>query len=120
MEKIWIERYPPAVPAEINPDRYASLLEMFEESVQHYGDLPAYINMGQTLTYRELELQSRYFAAYLQQVCRLPAAGAGFTKRRSGCADDAQPVAVSYRPVWCAARRLGGGQHQPALYPQRA
>lgn len=67
MEKIWIERYPPAVPAEINPDRYASLLEMFEESVQHYGDLPAYINMGQTLTYRELELQSRYFAAYLQQ-----------------------------------------------------
>lgn len=67
MEKIWIERYPPEVPAEINPDRYASLLEMFEESVQHYGDLPAYINMGQTLTYRELELQSRYFAAYLQQ-----------------------------------------------------
>ncbi len=67
MQKIWLARYPAQVPPEINPDRYASLIDMFEETVIRYGDQPAYINMGQTLTYRELELQSRYFAAYLQQ-----------------------------------------------------
>ncbi len=67
MEKFWLKRYPAGVPADINPDAYTSLVEMFEQSVREFGDQPAYINMGQTLTYRELEEQSRAFAAYLQQ-----------------------------------------------------
>lgn len=71
VEKFWLKRYPAGVPAEINPDIYPSLIEMFEASVAQSGDLPAYINMGQTLTYRELEQQSRAFAAYLQQELQL-------------------------------------------------
>ena len=71
MEKFWLKRYPAGVPAEINPDIYGSLVEMFEASVAQFGDLPAYINMGQTLTYRALEQQSRAFAAYLQQELHL-------------------------------------------------
>lgn len=71
MEKFWLKRYPPGVPAEINPDRYASLVAMFEEAVARFSDQPAYVNMGQFLTFRELELQSRAFAAYLQQQLHL-------------------------------------------------
>ena len=71
VEKFWLKRYPAGVPAEINPDIYPSLVEMFEASAAQYGDLPAYINMGQTLTYRGLEQQSRAFAAYLQHELKL-------------------------------------------------
>jgi long-chain acyl-CoA synthetase len=67
VEKFWLQRYPPGVPAEINPDHYPSLVAMFEEAVARFTDQPAYINMGQVLTFRELERQSRAFAAYLQQ-----------------------------------------------------
>ena len=71
VEKFWLKRYPAGVPAEINPDIYPSLVEMFEASAAQYGDQPAYINMGQTLTYRGLEQQSRAFAAYLQHDLQL-------------------------------------------------
>ncbi|AOV97210.1 long-chain-fatty-acid--CoA ligase [Edwardsiella hoshinae] len=66
MEKVWLKRYPEDVPAEINPDHYASLVEMFEHAVARYADQPAFINMGQVMTFRKLEERSRAFAAYLQ------------------------------------------------------
>lgn len=66
MEKVWLKRYPEDVPAEIDPDHYASLVEMFEHAVARYADQPAFINMGQVMTFRKLEERSRAFAAYLQ------------------------------------------------------
>ncbi len=66
MEKVWLKRYPADVPAEIDPDQYASLVEMFEQSVARFADQPAFINMGQMMTFRKLEERSRAFAAYLQ------------------------------------------------------
>lgn len=66
MEKVWLKRYPVDVPAEINPDHYASLVDMFEHAVARYADQPAFINMGQVMTFRKLEERSRAFAAYLQ------------------------------------------------------
>ncbi len=71
VEKVWLKRYPEGVPAEIDPDKYGSLVEMFEESVSKFADLPAFVNMGQTITYRRLEEQSRAFAAYLQGELKL-------------------------------------------------
>ncbi len=71
MEKIWLKRYPGSVPEEINPNQYASLVDMFEQSVQQYPDRAAYINMGQAMTYRRLEELSRHFAAYLQEELKL-------------------------------------------------
>ncbi len=71
VEKVWLKRYPEGVPAEIDPDKYGSLVEMFEESVAKFADLPAFVNMGQTITYRRLEEQSRAFAAYLQNELKL-------------------------------------------------
>ncbi|WP_128599445.1 long-chain-fatty-acid--CoA ligase FadD [Pantoea wallisii] len=67
MNKVWLKRYPPDVPAEINADRYPSLVDLFEHATQQYADQVAFINMGQPMTYRQLEQQSRAFAAWLQQ-----------------------------------------------------
>ncbi|MFZ2852738.1 MAG: long-chain-fatty-acid--CoA ligase FadD [Rhodocyclaceae bacterium] len=72
MDKIWLQSYQAGVPAEIDLSEFASLGEMFEKSVARYGDRVAYINMGASLTYAELDVQSRNFAAYLQSVLKLP------------------------------------------------
>lgn len=66
LEKVWLKRYSADVPAEIDPDQYTSLVEMFEQSVARFADQPAFINMGQVMTFRKLEERSRAFAAYLQ------------------------------------------------------
>ncbi len=68
MEKIWLEKsYPPGVPFEINPDKYPSLVTMFNKYTVQYGDRAAFINMGASITYTELAEQATAFAAYLQQ-----------------------------------------------------
>ena len=68
MEKVWLKRYPPGVPAEINADHYSSLVDIFEQSIATYADRTAYINMGKSITYRELDQHSQAFAAYLQKL----------------------------------------------------
>ena len=68
MEKIWLEKsYPSDVPYEIDPDKYCSLVKMFEKYVTTYADRTAFINMGAEISYRELDIQAKAFAAYLQQ-----------------------------------------------------
>lgn len=66
MEKIWLKSYPQGIPAEINPDAYKSLVEVFDKSCQQHRDLNAFYNLGVMLTYRKLDEHSRNFAAYLQ------------------------------------------------------
>lgn len=66
MEKVWLKRYPAGVPATIDADHYASLVEIFEESLAKYADRIAYVNMDHQLSFKELDEQSRHFAAYLQ------------------------------------------------------
>ncbi len=67
LNKVWLKRYPADVPAEINADRYTSLVELFEHAALQYADKTAFVNMGQPMTYRQLDKQSRDFAAWLQQ-----------------------------------------------------
>jgi long-chain acyl-CoA synthetase len=71
MEKIWLKSYPPGVPAEINADTYQSLVEVFEKSCEQHHDLPAFYNLGVTLTFGQIDKYSRDFAAYLQQELKL-------------------------------------------------
>lgn len=66
MEKIWLKNYPSDVPAEIAPVSETSLADLLENMVTQYADRPAFINMGEIMTYRKLEERSRAFAAYLQ------------------------------------------------------
>jgi len=71
VEKVWLKRYPEKVPAEIDYGSYNSLNDIFDESVQKHAENPAYVNMGCTMTYGEVEEQSRAFAAYLQNDLKL-------------------------------------------------
>ena len=68
VEKIWLEKsYPPGVPHEIDADKYASIVDMFNKYVDIYAERTAFINMGAEISYRELESQATAFAAYLQK-----------------------------------------------------
>jgi len=66
MEKIWLNHYPKGIPSEVNIDEFASLKDVLKRSCERFADLPAYSNMGASLTYAELDQYSRDFAAYLQ------------------------------------------------------
>ena len=66
MEKIWLKNYHPSIPAEIDPDRYSSLVDIFEQSAETYATNTSYVNMGASITFSELNSLSRDFAAYLQ------------------------------------------------------
>ncbi|MDO6839767.1 long-chain-fatty-acid--CoA ligase FadD [Paraglaciecola chathamensis] len=66
MEKSWLKSYDARVPHEINPDSYASINDIFEQAVSIYADSVSYINLGKSITFKELEQKSKQFAAYLQ------------------------------------------------------
>jgi long-chain acyl-CoA synthetase len=66
-QKIWLEKsYPPGVPFDIDPDKYSSLSEMFNKYVEIYAERTSFINMGAEINYRDLDIQAKAFAAYLQ------------------------------------------------------
>jgi len=68
MERIWLNHYPPGIPADITDEaaRYDSLVAMVEESCGKYAKRPAFHSMGATLSYAQLEEKSRHFAGWLQ------------------------------------------------------
>jgi long-chain acyl-CoA synthetase len=66
MEKIWLKHYPPGVPAEIDARKYRSIGDLFQSNTAIYRDRPAYINMGRTISFGDLERLSRSFGAWLQ------------------------------------------------------
>lgn len=65
--KIWLKSYPPGVPEEIPPLAHRSLGQLFEDSCARYADRSAFTSMGKSLTFRELEVESRKIAGWLQQ-----------------------------------------------------
>nr|WP_296238529.1 AMP-binding protein [Psychrobacter sp. UBA5136] len=50
------------------PDDNTSLLEVFERNFSRYGQKPAYICMGSSITFKQLDLYSRQIASYLQSL----------------------------------------------------
>lgn len=70
MERIWLDHYPPGIPADITEqaNRYDSLVALLEESCTLHADNVAYLSMGATMTYRQLDERSRHFAAWLQSI----------------------------------------------------
>jgi long-chain acyl-CoA synthetase len=71
MERIWLKSYLPGMATDIDPRTLPSLKHMAEQSFRQFADRVAYIQMGQSLTYGELDRQSRDFAAWLQNVAGL-------------------------------------------------
>src|SRR5918995_6403151 len=66
MERIWLKSYPAGVPADIDPAKYRSLIELFDSSIAKYRDRPAFHSMGKGITFDELDKRSRDFGAWLQ------------------------------------------------------
>ncbi len=66
MDRNWLKQYPPGVPADIDPDQYASVAAMLEEAFRTYRTQIAFTNLGASLTYAQLDELSRAFAAWLQ------------------------------------------------------
>ncbi|AKZ61623.1 long-chain fatty acid--CoA ligase [Herbaspirillum hiltneri N3] len=66
MDKFWLASYPAGVPADIDPNRYRSLVQLIDEAFAKYADRNAYVCMGKYMTYRELDRLSTALAAWLQ------------------------------------------------------
>jgi long-chain acyl-CoA synthetase len=65
---IWYASYAPGVPREIDPDRYQSIVQFFDECTAQYRDRVAFVSVGKPLTYGELARKATAFAAYLQSI----------------------------------------------------
>ena len=65
MDKPWLQIYPNGVPANIDANAYPCLLDMLNEAFKKYRDLPAFVFMGKTLTFGQVDDMSRSFGAYL-------------------------------------------------------
>lgn len=68
MEKIWLQSYPEGVNESIDVDAYSSVAEVFNEAVKKYSDLPAFYNMGATLSYADMDRLTNQLAVYLQSL----------------------------------------------------
>ncbi len=68
MDKFWLKSYPEGIPAEIDPARYGSLVELLDESFQKYADRNACVCMDKFLTYREVDHLSAEVGAWLQSL----------------------------------------------------
>ena len=65
-EKPWLKSYPKDVPAEIGALPYSSIGDFLVGACKQFSGQPAFICMGKSITYAELERQSAAFGAYLQ------------------------------------------------------
>ncbi len=73
MDKIWYAEYKKTgIPETVNlPADNTSLLDIFEQNFQKYGNRDAFIFMDKSITFNDVDMASRKFAAYLQSL-KLP------------------------------------------------
>src|SRR3989338_8108179 len=75
MDKLWLKQYPAGVPAEIDVNQYETVSQVLEESMKKYAAPPAFICMGKTVTYSQLDTLSRNLGAWLQSRGIAPGGG---------------------------------------------
>ncbi len=68
MDKCWLKNYQQGVPYEIYPNKYDNLIDFFADVLSAHSKKVAFTNMGVDLTYQEIDLKSKNFAAYLQSL----------------------------------------------------
>ncbi len=67
MNKIWLKSYPPGVPAQIDPGEFSSLNEIIAGSCARFAPRTAYMQMGASMSFRELDERASAFGAWLQR-----------------------------------------------------
>jgi len=68
MDRIWLKNYPPGIAGQVDVNEFSSLKDVLEQSCRRFGALPAFSNMGSSISYAQLDQASRDFAAYLQSI----------------------------------------------------
>ena len=68
MQRPWLASYPKGVPAEIDAGAYPSLVALAAESYARYRDLPAYMCMGKSITFGDIDRLSRDLGAWFQSL----------------------------------------------------
>ncbi len=68
VDRIWLKKYPKGIPHEINADSARSITEVLDKACVEFADKPCFSNLGFTLTYADMDRESRKFAAYLQSI----------------------------------------------------
>jgi long-chain acyl-CoA synthetase len=69
--KPWLAHYPAGRPFEINPNEYASLVDLLLHHCTNYKEAAAFTNMGKTISYSELDQLTADFAAWLHHGAHL-------------------------------------------------
>jgi len=67
----WLTNYPDSVLSNFKPNEYDSLVTFLEATFAKYNRLPMFENMGKSMTYHEIDLHSKAFAAFLQNYTSL-------------------------------------------------
>ncbi|RWG87805.1 long-chain fatty acid--CoA ligase [Mesorhizobium sp.] len=65
-DKPWLKNYPKNMPAEIGPLPYNSIGDFLVGACKQFSGQPAFVCMGKSISYAELERLSTAFGAYLQ------------------------------------------------------
>ncbi|WP_434777784.1 AMP-binding protein [Neisseria sp. Ec49-e6-T10] len=71
MEKIWLKHYPEGVKAEIDLNQFKSISDVFFHSCKKYANLPAFYNLGKTISFKETEQMVLHFASFLRNHLKL-------------------------------------------------
>lgn len=68
MERPWLKSYQQGIKDHVDIDAFSSVAEVFERSVENYAELPAFSNMGTTLSFQQMGDLTTALAAYLQSI----------------------------------------------------
>ena len=70
-ERPWLANYPKGIPAEIDLEKYPSIVSVLNEACRDYRANPAFANFGKVITYAEVDRLSTQFANYLLHELKL-------------------------------------------------
>ncbi|HUG72059.1 MAG TPA: AMP-binding protein [Steroidobacteraceae bacterium] len=66
VDRIWLKSYPPEVPYDIDPEKFASLTDLICDALQRHASQTAYVLLGHRVSYAEVDQLSAAFAHWLQ------------------------------------------------------
>ncbi len=70
-ERPWLASYPKGIPAEVDLEKYASIISVLDEACRDFRDRPAFSNFGKQITYADVDRLSAQFANYLLHELKL-------------------------------------------------
>ncbi len=70
-ERPWLANYPKGIPAEVDLEKYASIVSVLDEVCRDFTDRPAFANFGKQLSYADVDRLSGQFASYLLNELKL-------------------------------------------------